>query len=70
MSTETTVSSVVGEAAKALPPLAVSTATYLGFTLQEWVYIATIIYTVIQIAVILNDKLIKPYLERRKKDGK
>lgn len=70
MSTDTTVSSVVGEATKALPPVVVSTATYLGFTLQEWVYIATITYTVIQIAVIVYDKIIKPLRERRKrKDG-
>lgn len=31
--------------AKAAPPIAVAGATFAGIALQEWVYIATIIYT-------------------------
>lgn len=43
------VDTVLGEVAKAAPPLLVSASTFLGFTLQEWVYIVTIIYTVLQV---------------------
>lgn len=43
------VDTVLGEVAKAAPPLLVSASTFLGFTLQEWVYIVTIVYTVLQV---------------------
>jgi hypothetical protein len=35
------------DALKAAPPVAVSIASWGGITLQEWVYIITIIYTVL-----------------------
>lgn len=35
--------------ARAAPPVAVSTFSFLGFSLQEWVYVLTILYTGIQI---------------------
>ena len=41
---------VTKEAAQMTPPVAVTATAIMGFSLQEWVYIATIIYTVIQIA--------------------
>lgn len=37
------------ETAQTLPPVAVATITYNGITLQEWVYIATIAYTIVQL---------------------
>lgn len=51
-----TVSSVIGEGVKALPPIVVTTATFIGFSLQEWVYIATLVYTVLQLFVLIRDK--------------
>lgn len=40
---------VVQEAAKSAPPVAVTAAsTLMGFSLHEWMLIATIIYIVIQ----------------------
>lgn len=40
----------IAVATKASPPLAVSAVTSAGIGLQEWVYIVTIIYTVLMIA--------------------
>lgn len=36
------------------PPAGVSLTTYLGLSLNEWVYIVTIIYTVLQCILILK----------------
>ena len=40
-------------AVKAAPPVVVAGATLFGVPLQEWVYILTIIYLVLQIAALL-----------------
>lgn len=37
------------ESIQTLPPVTVAVVSYNGITLQEWVYIATIAYTVIQL---------------------
>ena len=39
-------------AAKAAPPVVVAGATLMGYSLQEWVYILTIIYLLLQIVVL------------------
>lgn len=39
--------------AKASPPVAVSGLTLAGVQLQDWLIIATLIYTVIQIVILL-----------------
>lgn len=36
--------------AKAMPPVAVSSFTAAGMTLEQWVLVATLIYTVLQAA--------------------
>lgn len=61
------VSSVAAEGLKSLPPLAVAGATFLGFTLQEWMYVATLAYTVMQMYFLIRDKIWKPW---RSKNGK
>lgn len=38
---------------KVLPPLAVTSASATGLSLQDWVYIVTIVYTVLQIASLI-----------------
>lgn len=43
---------------KVSPPVAVSTFTLFGFPLQSWVLALTAIYTVLQIYVLVRDKLI------------
>lgn len=62
---DVTVSSIGAEAVKAAPPLLVATTTFLGLTLQEWVYIVTIVYTVLQIALLLRG-----YFKKDKTNGK
>jgi hypothetical protein len=52
--------------AKASPPVVVSGLTLGGVQLQDWLIIATLIYTVIQI-VILLPKLKQSFSEWRKK---
>lgn len=43
---------------KASPPIAVSGLTFSGVTLQDWVYIATLVYLAFQIYVIVRDKIV------------
>jgi hypothetical protein len=44
----------VGAAGKAVPPIAVSTAAIAGLSLQDWVLIATLAYTLLQIALLIR----------------
>lgn len=53
------------EPVKALPPVAISAITVLGVPLNEWVFILTIIYTVLQITFFVRDKVVKPWLHKR-----
>lgn len=52
--------------AKASPPIAVSGLTLAGVQLQDWLIMATILYTLIQI-IILLPKLKHSFSEWRKK---
>jgi len=51
---------------KAAPPVTVSTISLIGIPLNEWVFICTLIYTVLLTIFLLRDKLIAPWLERRR----
>lgn len=42
------------DAAKAAPPVAVTMSSITGLGLQQWVYIVTIIYTVLQILLLVR----------------
>ena len=53
-------------AAKASPPVIVSGLTIAGVQLQDWLIMATILYTLIQI-IILLPKLKQSFSEWRKK---
>lgn len=55
----------IAAAGKASPPLAVSGVMAVGLSLQDWVLIATLVYTVLQTAVLIH-KFIKG---RKKPDG-
>jgi len=43
--------------AKVAPPIAVAGLTVVGLTLQEWVYVMTILYTGIQTVITLSPKI-------------
>ncbi|UOW66402.1 transmembrane helix containing protein [Aeromonas phage vB_AspA_Tola] len=42
--------------AKVAPPMVVSGVTILGLRLEDWVYIATIVYTVMQMHYLMKGK--------------
>lgn len=49
---------------KASPPVSVATMALAGIPLQEWVYIVTIVYLVLQSAKLIYDAVVK--FKRRK----
>lgn len=51
-------------AGKASPPIMVSGAAVAGFSLQDWVLIATLVYTVLQIALLVYN-----FLKKRARDA-
>lgn len=53
------------EPVKSMPPIAISAITLLGIPLNEWVFILTIVYTVLQITFFVRDKVLKPWLHKR-----
>lgn len=57
-------SEVLTEAAKAAPTVTVGGLTLFGVGLADWVLIATLIYTGLQVYVLVRDKFVK-----RNKDG-
>lgn len=50
----------VTEAAKAAPAVTVGSLTLFGVGLSDWVLLATLLYTVMQIGFLLRDKWYKP----------
>lgn len=56
---------LLGVAAKLSPPATVIAASSVGMTLQDWVWGATLVYTVLMIAKLVWDWLIKPNLRNR-----
>jgi len=50
-------SEYIAAATKASPPLAVTAATLGGMSLQDWVLIATLLYTLLQIVLLIRRAL-------------
>ena len=48
------------------PPAVVSSCTLLGFPLSDWVYIATIIYTIVGILSIIKRYWVDPYFRAKR----
>lgn len=57
---------ILTEAIKASPALTVGGLTLFGVGLSDWVLLATLIYTVLQVAFLLRDKWLSP---KRKVDN-
>jgi disulfide bond formation protein DsbB len=49
---------MVTEASKAVPPITISGMAIAGVSMQDWVLLATLLYTVLQIAMLIR-KFIK-----------
>lgn len=48
------------------PPIAVTGVTFLGVALSDWVYIGTIVYTIVGILTMIKKHWVDPYLAARK----
>lgn len=48
------------------PPIAVTGVTILGVALSDWVYIGTIVYTIVGIITMIKKYWVDPYLAARK----
>lgn len=55
------------EAARAAPPLSVVGLSLMGVSLQDWVLIITLIYTVLSLIFLIRDKVYRPW--RNKDDN-
>ena len=56
---------ILTEAIKASPALTVGGLTLFGVGLSDWVLLATLIYTILQVGFLLRDK----WLNKRKDDN-
>lgn len=50
---------LAASAAKAAPPLSATVATLLGYGLQDWLVLSTIVYTILQTVFLIYDKLFR-----------
>ena len=64
MTTEHHAGEVAAAAVKASPPLAISGMYLAGYSLQDWLVLATLVYTVLQILLLLP-KFHKQYKDWR-----
>lgn len=48
------------------PPIAVTGVTFLGVALSDWVYIGTIVYTIVGIITMIKKYWVDPYLAARR----
>ena len=48
------------------PPIAITGVTVLGVALSDWVYIGTIVYTIVGIITMIKKHWVDPYLAARK----
>jgi hypothetical protein len=54
------------EAVKSAPPVSVGTMTLLGIQLSDWTLILTGLYTLVLLYVLVRDKIVAPWLEKRR----
>lgn len=57
---------IVASAVKTAPPVSVAGATLLGYPIADWVMAATLIYTCLQVYVLVRDKLFRRGKHHRK----
>lgn len=55
---------ILVESAKLSPPVAVTGLSLWGISLQDWVLVATLIYTLASLFFLFRDKVWKPWKER------
>lgn len=65
-STEEDGDSIAKDIINMSPPIAVTGVTVLGVALSDWVYIGTIVYTIVGIMTIIKKYWVVPYLAARR----
>lgn len=50
---------IIADALKATPPVVITGMTLFGYPLQDWVLVATLIYTLLQIVFVIRDKVFR-----------
>jgi hypothetical protein len=50
---------LAASAAKVAPPLSATVATLLGYGLQDWLVVITIVYTILQTVFLVYEKLFR-----------
>lgn len=65
---ETAASSAVAATAKVAPPIAVTGMQFAGYAVADWVMLLTLIYTVIQLGLLIWDRYKK--FNAKKRDSK
>lgn len=58
--------SIVNDIISMSPPLAITGVTVLGVALSDWVYIGTLVYTIVGIITMIKKHWVDPYLAARK----
>lgn len=69
LDTESTVEgegSIAKDVINMSPPIAVTGVTVLGVALSDWVYIGTVVYTIVGIITMIKKYWVDPYLVARK----
>ena len=59
-------SSIAKDIINMSPPIAITGVTFLGVALSDWVYIGTIVYTIVGIITMIKKHWVDPYLAARK----
>lgn len=55
----------IASAVKVAPPIAVTGMHFLGYGIAEWVLALTAVYTILQIVILIRDKIYYSELKRR-----
>jgi hypothetical protein len=60
-----TTKEVVASAVKAAPPVSMVGMHFLGYGIADWLIAVTLVYTILQVVVLLRDKVFSSELKRR-----
>ena len=67
---ETTVTQVVDGGLRVAPPVGVSAASFLGLGMEDWMYVATITYTVLQGSFLIYKWRLAHRKHKERKNGR
>lgn len=59
-----TTKDVIASAAKAAPPVSIVGMHFLGYGISDWLIAVTLVYTILQVIVLIRDKIFYSELKR------